>query len=141
MPSDRDHGGSFPMDRMKICIGAPGVDDGDVSSSTPFPVTMISAGTVTNRSGTITSGGTSQQLAAANTARKYLYILNISDTIFWINFGTAAVADSPSIPLKAATSDGAADGGSITFDSSFVPSAAIHIIGATTGKKFVAKEG
>lgn len=104
-------------------------------------VTVVPAGTWTDRSATVTLGGTSQQLAATNSVRRYLLIQNISSTDLWINFGTAAVADSPSVLIRAASTDGAGDGGVLVFESAFVPTAACNIIGATTGKKFVAKEG
>lgn len=93
-----------------------------------------SQGTLTDRSGTITTGGTAQQAMAANASRKYLLIQNISDTVMWFNFTTTAVADSPSHYL-------AANGGSFVQESSFVSTEAISIICATTGKKWTAKEG
>jgi hypothetical protein len=93
-----------------------------------------SQGTLTDRSGTITAGGTAQQAMAANSARKYLLIQNISDTNMWFNFTTTAVTDSPSLLLIA-------NGGSFVQEASFVSTEAISIICATTGKKFTAKEG
>lgn len=88
-------------------------------------------GTITNRSSTITAGGTAQTLAAANMNRRYLFIQNISSEDLWFNIGTTAVADQPSIKLT--------PGSSFEF-AEFVPVEAISIIGATTGSKFVAKE-
>lgn len=93
-----------------------------------------SQGTLTNRSGTITAGDTAQTLMAANADRKYLSIMNISDTVMWFNFTTAAVKDSPSFIL-------AANGGSFTMEGSYVSTEAISIICVTTGKKYTAKEG
>lgn len=97
----------------------------------PYAIT----GTLSDRSGSITAGGTSQQVAAANEGRFYLLIQNISSGDLWVNLGVAAVQDSPSLKLLA--------GSSVEFSSSgtgYVPEDAIHIIGATTGQKFVAKE-
>ena len=90
-------------------------------------------GALTNRSGSITTGGTSQQLAPANANRNYLFIQNVSSSDLWFNFGTAAVTDQPSIRLLPAQS--------FTMEGSFVSTDAVNIISATTGDKFVAKEG
>lgn len=90
-------------------------------------------GTLTDRSGSITLGGTSQQVAAANASRQYLLFQNISDTDMWINFAIAAVADSPSIYIAAKSG--------ITFETNFIPTGALNVICATTGKKYTAKEG
>lgn len=95
---------------------------------------------LTNLSDDITSGGTAQVLAAAKTDRRYILIQNISDTVLWVNFGGTAAADSTSIMLSAASATAA--GGSVEFGShtGVCPNTAISIIGATTGKKFVALE-
>lgn len=84
----------------------------------------------TDRSGSITTGGTAQQLAAANAARKSLVVQNISDADLWINeIGGTAAADT-------------AGSWKVTAGSAFAVSTnrAISIIGATTGKKFTATE-
>lgn len=99
-----------------------------------------SNGPLTDRSGTISAGGTAQQLAAANVDRHYLFILNLSTSVLWINFGIDAVQGSPSIPLAAATNEEMGDGGALVFEGSFVPSQAVSIIGSQ-GASFVAKEG
>lgn len=99
------------------------------------PKIRPSGGTLTERSGTITTGGVSQQIMAANADRKYLLIQNISDIDMWFRFGaTGAAADTvDNWKLPA--------GGSFTMEGSFVSTQAIQIIGATTGKKFSAVEG
>jgi hypothetical protein len=90
-------------------------------------------GTLTNRSGSITTGATAQSVAVANTNRKYLFFQNISAEDMWINFdGTAAVADQPSILFPTKTS--------MTWNADFCPTGAISVIAATTGSKFVCKE-
>lgn len=84
----------------------------------------------TDRSGSITTGGTAQQLAAANAARKSLVVQNISDADLWINeIGGTAAADT-------------AGSWKVTAGSAFAVSTnrAISIVGATTGKKFTATE-
>lgn len=89
----------------------------------------------TDHSGTITTGGTSQELMPARDARIWLFIQNLSTENLWIDFDTPAVASQPSIQLTA--------GSAIEFSggsTSWVPEDAINIIGATTGSAFVAKE-
>jgi len=87
--------------------------------------------TVTDRSTTITTGGTAQALMASNPARCGWSFQNISDTDMWINeIGGTAVADSPSVRVAAGAS----------YTPAFVTTSAISIICATTGKKFTARE-
>ena len=102
------------------------------SATNPVPVDTEGAASAayTDGSGTIAAGGVSQQIFAAAATRVYLFILNLSDTDMWINFGTAAVATQPSIRL-------APNGG--YFEPSVAPNQSIHIFCATTGKAFVAK--
>lgn len=95
----------------------------------------IGSGALGDGSGTITAGGTSQQVFPADTGRQYLLIQNVSDGDLWVNFGIAAVVGQPSIKLLAS--------GSLEFSSAgtgVVPTSTVNIIGATTGKAFTAKE-
>lgn len=89
-------------------------------------------GTPTDGSGTITLGGTAQQVFAANVNRRYFVFQNNSDIDYWINWGVAAVASQPSIQIVA--------GGSYENPPHFCPTGTISVIGATTGKPFTAKE-
>lgn len=98
----------------------------------------------TDRSGSITTGGTSQTLAGANLARKRIIIQNPCTTgsegigsteNLFINFTSAATtAGGNSIELQPCT----------IWDSGPAPaqvtSEAITVIAATTGHKYVAKE-
>lgn len=99
----------------------------------PLVVLVPTQGTLTDRSGTITTGGTAQSVAASLTTRKYFLFQNHSDTVMWINFGATAVADQPSIKVDA--------GAGFTFEGSFCSNQSVSVICATTGKKFTAKEG
>jgi hypothetical protein len=103
----------------------------DVALAAGLPVTSTQ-GTLTDRSGTITSGGTAQQLAAANSSRKYLFIQNNSSGNLWFNFTTTAVQSQPSILLL--------PNASVTFVSPFITTEAVSIIGATTSQSWSAKE-
>ncbi len=87
-----------------------------------------------DRSGTITSGGSAQEIMAVNQdGREYLYVQNNSDTTMWVNFGIVAVASQPSIRLLA--------GESFEMSSGYVSGESVSVIGAVTGKTFTAKEG
>lgn len=95
----------------------------DGVAGTPLP-----AGT--DRSSSITLGGTAQALAAANTARRGLTGQNISTGDLWINeIGGTAAADT-------AGSYKVAAGATFTVQTN----RAISIVGATTGQKFTATE-
>lgn len=92
----------------------------------------VGASTVTDRSGTITLGGTAQQLAAANANRKGFDFYNVSNDIQWVDVtGATAVQDSPSIPFLP---------GAFRLWDAAIPSNSMSIVGPTTGAKFVSKE-
>lgn len=93
----------------------------------------VGGGVPTNRSGTITTGGVAQQVMAANAHRRYLFIQNISDTAMWFDIGATAVASQPSTYL--------APGVAFMWAVGYIPTGAVSIICATTGKGFTAKEG
>lgn len=94
---------------------------------------MSRRGFITDRSGSITAGGTAQSLCSASTNRRYIFIENISSGDLWVDIGVTAVADQPSIKIVA--------GAAFVMEDQFVATGPFSIIGATTGQKFVAKEG
>jgi hypothetical protein len=94
---------------------------------------LSSTGTITTRSSTITTGGTSQQVAASNTSRKYFVIQNISDTAMYLGVGYTPTTTTGLLL--------SANGGGMIFETSFIPTQAINVLCATTGKAFVAWEG
>lgn len=85
-----------------------------------------------DRSGTITAGGTAQQIMAPSSVRRGLLIQNVSAGDLWFNIGATAVASQPSIKLAAGQAYETADG--------CTPSGHVSIIGASTSAEFVAKE-
>ena len=91
-------------------------------------------GSLFDRSGTITSGGTAQTAAPAMSGRRYLLVQNVSDTTMWVDFGTAAVANQPSIQLVAGASL------ELGGHTGVCPDEYISVIGATTAKAYVIKE-
>ena len=94
---------------------------------------MYLRGTLTDRSGTITTGNTAQQLAPINPTRSYLFIQNNSSGDLWFNFTANAVIGQPSVRLAA--------GASFVMETGTVSDEVISIIGATTNQAFTAKEG
>lgn len=90
------------------------------------------AATATDKSGTITTGGTAQAAIALNANRRAFYIQNLSAGDLWFSDTTTAVAASPSIKIPA--------GGLYESMPGNCPTAAISIIGATTGQAFAARE-
>jgi hypothetical protein len=118
---------------------------GNGQISTPFVTdhnvvnvvsTTSSQATYTDRSGTITAGGTAQQIMAVNANRKGFYIQNVSNSNLYISAtGTAsnvvtAGSGSLLIPPNA------------LYESPFygIPTNLISIFGATTGQAYVARE-
>ena len=87
----------------------------------------------TDRSGTLTAGGTAQVLAAANPARRGYRVANLSSADLWINDkGGAASATQPAFKVAA---------GALYESPAFgAPTSAISIFGATTGQAFEAVE-
>lgn len=96
----------------------------------------MSTGRVADFSGTITVGGTSQQVLPARAAGKGLEIENPTTATedFFFNFGAAA-------SLTAAGSYSLVPGGSASYsaEEGFLPTDALHVIAATTGHVFVVK--
>lgn len=83
-------------------------------------------------SGTITLGGTAQQLLAVNANRKGYWVQNSSSGDLWISELTTAVASQPSLKIPA--------GALYESITGAAPTGAISIIGATTGQAFTARE-
>ncbi len=133
---NEDCGQGWPV-RITAPFGDGGtacIDIGDVDTSSarvnivaglPAPIDM------SDFSGTITLGGTSQLAIPVNTNRKYIFIQNVSTGDLWFNFNLAATIGQPSVRLSA--------GDSFVMESSVIFLYEIYIIGATTGQEFVIK--
>lgn len=135
------------QDLMNVVLGVPtgaGVvtdANGTIHQYLRGLVAMAEAGTLVKQgggalqdwSGDITAGGTSQEIIVATAARKYILVQNISDEALYLNFGAAATVDDDSMKLLT--------GGSYENPPNFCPTGTVNIIGATTGSKFVVKEG
>ena len=90
----------------------------------------------TNRSGTITTGGTSQLLCNANEFRVSMSVQNLSSGDIWINRGATSSAANPAIKIPS--------GALYEFpkmQNGYVYGGVLSIYGATTGQEFTAWEG
>jgi hypothetical protein len=111
---------------IKVLVGGSAV-----SSSNPLPVQNANA-SPTDRSSTITTGGTAQVAMAALSTRKGYFFQNISSEVMWGSWvGTAA-------PNTAGSFQIAPNG--IIRNSTPCETTALSIYGATTGKVFTAWE-
>lgn len=90
---------------------------------------------ISDGSGTVTTGGTSRQVFAANDGRNYLFCQNPIDATekLTIDFGRAASLTTGAIEL--------APGGSINFLGAAVPIASVNVNAATSGHRYVCKQG
>jgi hypothetical protein len=91
---------------------------------------ILGAADLQDASGTITAGGTSQQLVPSNNSPRYFLFQNISSDTLWISNGIAAVQDKPSIRIIS---------GASYEPLGYVPADAWYVIGPTAGAKFVCK--
>jgi len=87
--------------------------------------------TYTDRSSTITAGGTAQPLMAANAARKGFSVQNNSTENLTISATGTASANSGIVIPPGALYEAPVNG---------IPTTAISIFGATTGSRFDARE-
>jgi hypothetical protein len=91
-------------------------------------VTATTGSTWTSASGTITSGGASQELVAASASRKGLLFQNTSDIDMWLGLGVTAVATQPCIKIAASEK--------LALTDADAPVTAVNLYGVTTGKTF-----
>jgi len=130
------YGGSDGTNLRAVSVDSSGRVNTNINGTVPVSgsVTALSStGTITTRSSTITTGGTSQQVAASNSSRKYFVIQNISDTAMYLGVGYTPTTTTGLLL--------SANGGGMIFETSFIPTQAINVLCATTGKAFVAWEG
>lgn len=101
--------------------------------TTPMPTT-VGATALTDASSTITAGGTAQTLFSAASVVSGYEVINPDPTAdLWISDTTTAAANGTgSIRIVA-------NGGSYSSPAGMKPSAAVSIVGATTGQKFTAR--
>ncbi len=118
---------------VALSFGGQGTAAVAVDDAHPLPTALRGATAVyADRSGTIAAGGIAQVLAAANSARRGLFVQNVSAADLWINPTGIAVADQPAMRIAA--------GQYYEFPAHGVPAGAISILGAATGQGFAARE-
>lgn len=99
-----------------------------------LPLTGEGGNVPTDGGGTITTGGTSQVIFAANENRRSFEFQNTSDTVMYLDFGQAATSTlTKSFTVTA--------GGFYSHVSNFPYTTSVTVLCATTGKTFVAKQG
>ena len=111
------------------------VQPGNTANTTAWLVSGVPrAVTMTDRSGTITAGGTSQTLAAVNATRQRIIVQNPCNATesLYINFTGAATTNGTSIELAAC--------GSYDSGPGPVSTQSVTVIAATTGHAFMSKE-
>ena len=89
-------------------------------------------GTLTSGAGTIAAAGVSQTVFAANAARSYLIVQNISSANLSIAFGTAATPSNGILLIPNAT---------FVMEGTLVTTQSVTIIGGTLGQAYVAWQG
>jgi hypothetical protein len=95
-----------------------------------YTVSPINTDSIADRSGTVTTGATAQQVAGANSFRRGFFLQNTSVGDLWVSEVGIATAASPSFRIPA--------GEAFSFPAT--PSAAVSVYGATTGQAFTARE-
>lgn len=119
---------------VSACGGPPWCLNVSIGGSTTVPVKPGTV-TLTDRSGTIGTGGTSQQVMASNASRLFIRIQNpcSENESLFVNYGAAASGTSASEEITPC--------GSVTWDGTSITTQAINVVAATTSHRFVAKEG
>ena len=108
-----------------------GNDIAALSTTTPFPVQSANA-TPTDKSGSITTGGSAQVAMAALSTRKGYFFQNISSEVMWGSWvGTAAPNTAGSFPIQP---------NGILRNTTPCETTALSVYGATTAKVFTAWE-
>lgn len=99
---------------------------------------LRNTGAVTDRSGVVATGGTSQTLAPANANRKYIFVQNPHDATesLYINFGAVANA-THGVELIPGCHFVMPNGG---FVGGFVTNTSVTVTANTTSHRFIAKE-
>lgn len=87
---------------------------------------------LTDRSGTIATGGVAQTLMAANSQRRGYWVQNVSSGDLWISAVGTAAASQPALLIPPRALYEVCDG--------TTPNTALSIFGATTGQAFTARE-
>jgi hypothetical protein len=116
--------------RNKIVLGTHAIDDGNVSKTNPLP-SYVPPSTITNISGTVTTGGTAQALSASNSVGRRFMVQNLDPVLdLYISDMGTAVATQPSIKIPAGA----------LYESPYATTSALSILGSTTGQVWSGRE-
>lgn len=96
-----DEIGGVLHQRIKLVLGADGVNDGDVSSSNPIPTSNSLETSATGIITSVATAVTSFSILAANANRKGFIILNEGNSIVRIAFAATASTASTTLILAA----------------------------------------
>lgn len=100
--------------------------------STPLPVSPRSSNTLTDRSGSVTTGSTAQNIMSASAQRRGFFFQNLSTTDLWIRIAGTASAGSGSLKIVP-------DGYYESPDT--IPAVGlVSLFGTTTGQAFSCQE-
>jgi hypothetical protein len=124
--------GTFYQATQPVSFAWAGLTDAQLRASLVAVRSTPAAGTLTDRSGTIATGGTAQQLMTSNAARLGFSVQNLSSGDLWINPLSTAAASQPSLKLL--------PGAYFESPAGYGATGAISIFGATTSQAFSAKE-
>jgi hypothetical protein len=114
------------------CTAVPISGAVNANGSAAQPVDTVVQGAAVYRGGTITAGGTSQQLMAANSARRGFTVQNQSTTDLYVKVGQTATTNNVSLRLS--------PGQFYETQPQHASTSVVNIIGATTGQAFYATE-
>jgi hypothetical protein len=91
--------GGVHFERVKLTLGADGVNDGDISSANPIPAkeARASSATLTNVAGSATT----VTLLGSNAARIGAYLFNDSSAALYVKMGATASATSFTVKVAA----------------------------------------
>lgn len=117
-------------DASKFAVSVVLVDPTTGLAATTATTSIRTTLEATNRSGSVTTGGTSQVLMAANASRQSFSVQNTGSYPLYVKVNAAAVADNTSLLIPA--------GG--YFESPNRTVLAVNIIGPITGQTFFAQE-
>lgn len=103
-------------------------DGSDVGVNHPLPIRGM-RGSVANGSGSIVTGGVSQEVLPANANRRFFMVQNLSNDDLWLNFGLPANMNADSIKIS--------PDGAFSMDNGYVSTDPINLVGASAGQQFV----
>lgn len=91
--------GGIHFERVKLTLGADGVNDGDISSANPIPAKEQRAATATLAN--VAGSATNVTLLASNASRLGAYVFNDSSAALYVKLGATASTSSFTVKVAA----------------------------------------